>query len=184
MVGPLIGGWLGASAAVEGGLENYYTAGKIAVALSIISLVINQALPVTYIKSGNIKGFTDTNGPGAISKIVDVFKLVWLVLISKVVTSVANAMCTTVFPLIMKDQVVLISCSKCIFSIYICNLIIVQFSMSEKGLGLIMSAMSGLNTVFNGFLLGIISQLYNFSNCYYLFQMLIDIFQRTNCKSV
>jgi hypothetical protein len=68
---------------------------------------------------------------GFVAKVIAVIRLVWLILFTKVVTSVANSISATVFPLILKNV----------------------FSIGEQKLGLIMSAMSFFNAIVNGLLM-------------------------------
>jgi MFS family permease len=67
-----------------------------------------------------------------IAAFFDVIRVAWLLLGTKVITSVANAMSATVFPLVLKDI----------------------YQQDEKSLGYAMSAMSAFNGVVSGFLLG------------------------------
>ena len=134
VIGPSLGGYLGATG-------DYYYGAKLAVAGSLLStllcIFINPPPPEESATSSDMKNDEKTTNTNTVVtgsffiKVVDVIKLVWLILFSKVVSSVANSIASTVFPLILKDN----------------------FHMSEQNLGFVMSAMSGLSAVVNGIFL-------------------------------
>ena len=127
VIGPSLGGYLGATG-------DYYYGAKLAVGGSLLStflcifmkppLPTNAATPSDMKNDGVIKEKDDT----FYTKLVRVIKLVWLILFSKVVSSVGNSIASTVFPLILKDT----------------------FHMSEQNLGFVMSAMSAMSAIVNG----------------------------------
>lgn len=142
VIGPTLGGWMGANG-------DYYLGAKLAVVGSLLSafLCIFMITPPSlatkttgdskFNSSGDggdiaIPSSSSSEPVGFVAKIVDVIRLVWLILFSKVVTSVANSISSTTFPLILKDN----------------------FSMSEQNLGIVMSFMSGMSALVNGLLLG------------------------------
>jgi MFS family permease len=135
VIGPTIGGFLGASG-------DYYFGAKLAVAGSLLSVVITLFMPdhvpekvkseddeVSQKDSENKLASTSST---AIPSIMTVVSIVWLFLSTKIITSVANAMGAAAFPLILKNI----------------------YSLNESSLGLTMSLMSAFNAVVNGFLLG------------------------------
>lgn len=144
VLGPTIGGILGASG-------DYYLGAKIAVAGSLLSVVLtlfmsDEAAPATKANnaasSSAVEKDGKSNGTGAkseetstsssvIPSTLDVIKVVWLFLFTKVVTSVANAMAAAALPLILKNT----------------------YGIDEKGLGFSMSLMSACNAVVNGLFL-------------------------------
>eukprot|EP01034_Spumella_vulgaris_P035331 gene35331-43564_t len=132
VIGPTIGGFLGASG-------DYYFGAKLAVAGSLLSVVITLFMPdhvaekvkteEDIVKESNESKIASTT---AIPTIMTVVSIVWLFLSTKIITSVANAMGAAAFPLILKNI----------------------YSLNESSLGLTMSLMSAFNAVVNGFLLG------------------------------
>lgn len=131
VLGPSIGGFLGASG-------DYYLGAKIAVAGSLLSMALTLLMPSSS-SSAIQNSRTDKvdDKPQQVPRIWDVVKVVWLFLATKVITSVGNAMSQAAFPLVIKNE----------------------FKLGEKGLGLSMSAMSACNAVVNGFLLAPIVKL-------------------------
>lgn len=125
VLGPTIGGFLGASG-------DYYFGAKIAVVGSILSLILTLFMPNDHKpiakKENEDSSKSKSSGDFEIPSYMTVIKLVWLFLSTKVITSVANAMATTVFPLVLKNN----------------------FDMNEKGLGVTMSISSAFNTVVSG----------------------------------
>lgn len=157
---PTIGGALGASG-------DYYYGAKVAVAGSLLSVVLTLFMPIGDSQSGNSDQLLDSNedhdllddndGKGdnsssikdssdqdkkssrdSIPSTLSVIQIVWVFLLTKVVTGVANAMSSTVMPLILKNI----------------------YKLNEQSLGFSMSVMSAGNAVVNGFLLGPIVSLF------------------------
>lgn len=128
-IGPAVGGYLGASG-------DYFFGAKIAVVGSLLSVVLTFALPdvITPIKSKTDHELTSSKSLG----MWKVFTIVWLFLLTKVITSVANSIGSSTMPLILKNM----------------------YHMDEMNLGFIMSFMSALNAITNGFFLAPISMLF------------------------
>lgn len=130
VIGPSLGGYLGASG-------DYYYGAKLAVGGSLLGIflcIFMRPPPLEKVAlSSDMKndGIVKAKDASFITKLIDVIKLVWVILFSKVVSSVGNAIASTVFPLILKDT----------------------FHMSEQNLGFVMSAMSGMSAVVNGIFL-------------------------------
>ena len=132
VIGPTLGGWLGASG-------DYYFGAKLAVGGSLLAACLScflspkvndQKMDDISQKSG---GEEKTTKPVSFfTKVSGIVRLVWLILFAKAITSVANSIGSTTMPLVLKDN----------------------FSMSEQSLGIIMSVMSGISAFVNGFLLG------------------------------
>ena len=122
---PTIGGALGASG-------DYYYGAKVAVAGSLLSVVLTLFMPIGDSQSGNSDQLLDSNedhdllddndGKGdnsssikdssdqdkkssrdSIPSTLSVIQIVWVFLLTKVVTGVANAMSSAVMPLILKN---------------------------------------------------------------------------------
>jgi MFS family permease len=137
VLGPAIGGFFGASG-------DYYLGARLAVVGSLLSVGITLLMPAVRVqgqmtkKNSGSKDNTITHTfslSGAFVSMlsaVAVLRVVWLLLSTKVITSVANSMSQSAFPLILKDI----------------------YHLDEQSLGLSMSAMSAFNGVVNGFLLG------------------------------
>lgn len=159
VLGPLLGGFMGASG-------DYYLGAKLAVVGSLLSVALTLLMPNEGAKVEHIDehdAATTTLSDGSSMKIqspawpaeeiaskaaaaagkVDipstykVIAAVWLFLAAKVITSVANAMAAAAFPLILKNT----------------------YGMDEQALGLSMSFMSACNAVVNGLFLGPIAAL-------------------------
>jgi OCT family organic cation transporter-like MFS transporter 18 len=144
VLGNIIGGYIGSS-------KDYYFAAKIAVFGSLISVILSLSLPTYsdfkhYSSSrNNIEDYNDNDLSDQKQKenfwqklkVPEILRSVWLLLFSKVITSVANAMGQAAFPLILKNT----------------------YQLNEKSVGLSMSALSGFNAVINGSLLGKITTL-------------------------
>jgi len=105
VIGPTVGGILGASG-------DYYMGAKIAVAGSLLSVVLTLFMTtepsVDETKdSTKEKNSTEDTISTASTKIIpttfEVVSVVWLFLTTKVVTSVANAMAAAALPLILKN---------------------------------------------------------------------------------
>ena len=155
IIGPAVGGMLGASG-------DYYYGAKLAVVGSLISVVLTLLMPAPQIiQSAHISETNDEDhhllvkgSPSSLlatsaeekpiveevvedeaegaSTVVGVIKRVWLFLFAKVVTSVANAIAQAAFPLVLKNN----------------------FHFQEQSMGFTMSLMSGFNALVNGALLG------------------------------
>jgi OCT family organic cation transporter-like MFS transporter 18 len=141
VLGNIIGGYIGSS-------KDYYFAAKIAVIGSLISVILSLSLPSysdfkLYSSRNNVDVVTDKKeNPNDLTfwqklKVPEILRSVWLLLFSKVITSVANAMGQAAFPLILKNT----------------------YKLNEKDVGLSMSALSGFNAIINGSLLGHITSL-------------------------
>lgn len=128
VLGPTIGGFLGASG-------DYYFGAKLAVVGSVISIFLTFLLPNDIQQKRVGEDGSNTSGSSKTKKtlpsIWNVISLVWILLSAKVITSVANAMATTVFPIVLKNN----------------------YHVDEKGLGMIMSASSAFNAVVSGLFL-------------------------------
>lgn len=139
-----------------------------AVAGSLLSVVLTLFMPMGDSQSGNSEQLLDSNedhdllddddnGKGnyssrtkdssdqdkksssdSIPSTLSVIQIVWVFLLTKVVTGVANAMSSAVMPLILKNT----------------------YKLNEQSLGFSMSVMSAGNAVVNGFLLGPIVALF------------------------
>jgi hypothetical protein len=136
VLGPTIGGLLGASG-------DYYLGAKLAVAGSLLSVLLSLLMPNGG-PNGRVSSEDDLDTVGAdadkekdkkeervIPSTWAVVGAVWLFLSTKVITSVANAMASAAFPLILKNN----------------------YGMDEKQLGFSMSSMSACNAVVNGLFL-------------------------------
>ena len=139
VLGPAIGGWLGSSG-------DYYFGAKLAVGGSLASVLLtvmfmpaSSSLSSTLARSSGYTATTITKStsgmPSAVQQVllstISVIQVVWLLMSTKVITSVANAMSQAAFPLILKDI----------------------YGLNEQAMGLSMSAMSGFNGIVNGLLL-------------------------------
>lgn len=131
VMGPTIGGYLGASG-------DYYLGAKIAVAGSLLSVVLTLFMPNVEKdeqdspkEDKNADNESSGDSSSSMPTIANVIAIVWLFLSTKIITSVANAMAATAFPLILKNN----------------------YGMNEAGLGVTMSGMSLFNAVVNGLLL-------------------------------
>ena len=132
-IGPTVGGMLGANG-------NYFFAAKLAVFGSLISVGLSMLLPnknLSKESSVNPTETTETQKPQE-NRILVVVRLVWLLLFTKVVTSVANSMQSAALPLIIKNV----------------------YKLNEVYLGYIMSSMSLVNAVVNGILLGYVTRFF------------------------
>ena len=145
VLGNIIGGYVGAS-------KDYYFAARIAVVGSIVSIILTLAMPsdsdLKQYSNNNVGNSNNNNNVSNNSnnnqvvknqnqnfwetlKVFEILKSVWLLLFCKVITSVANAMGQSVFPLILKNS----------------------YNLDEKNVGLSMSTLSGFNAIVNGSLL-------------------------------
>lgn len=136
IAGPAIGGFLGASG-------DYYFGATLAVYGSILSMVLTLLMPNLEVSinsrenpkaNSSERASSDINNDSSISH---VFKLVWIFLVAKVVTSLANSTSATAMPLILKNI----------------------YGLNEQSLGMCMSAMSFVNAVVNAVFLGPIVKL-------------------------
>lgn len=131
ILGPALGGWLGASG-------DFYFGATIAVYGSLLSVVLTYFMPDAASTSTSARSEKpkedkqSTGGGGVLSSVWIVVSLVWLLLATKVVTSVANAMAQTTFSLVLKNT----------------------YSFSTQALGTASSAMALLNATVNGVFLG------------------------------
>jgi predicted MFS family arabinose efflux permease len=127
VIGPSVGGMLGASG-------DYYLGAKLAVAGSLLSMFLTYLMPSTEEtapKSSPKTSSSSTSSYWNMQSVWDVLSVVWLFLAAKVISSTANAMSFTAFPLILKNT----------------------FQVDEKGLGFAMSFLSACNAIVNGILL-------------------------------
>jgi hypothetical protein len=109
---------------------DYLFGARIAVVGSLLSIILTFFMPDgDSVPAKPQETETPTNSRESLWTIV---RLTWLFLLTKVSTSVANALAQAVFPLVLKND----------------------FSLAEKGLGLSMSLMSAINAVFNSLCLG------------------------------
>ena len=139
VLGPAMGGWLGATG-------DYYFAAKLSAVGSLISvgltLLMPSSLSSTVDKTTALPGAIDmktstvTSASSSLSEVyttlVKIISAVGLLLSTKILTGVANAMNGSTQPLILKDI----------------------YNFRETDLGLYMSISSVLNTVLSGFMLG------------------------------
>jgi MFS transporter, OCT family, solute carrier family 22 (organic cation transporter), member 18 len=131
ILGPTIGGFLGSTG-------DYYYAAQISTALSLLSVVLTLLMSN---ESAPVKASSKSTSSSAqsifevlfsyFSSISNIMKLVWLLISVKLISSIANSIAASAFPIILKDI----------------------YALNEKSLGLSMSAMSAFNGVVNGFLL-------------------------------
>ena len=156
VLGPAIGGWLGSSGDYYFGAKLAVGGSLASVLLTVLfmpspSSVTSSTVSSTPTRSSGYTTITTTdddtakvdstitkstsNIPSAVQQVllstISVIQVVWLLLSTKVITSVANAMSQAAFPLILKDI----------------------YGLNEQAMGLSMSAMSGFNGVVNGLLL-------------------------------
>ncbi|RYH21445.1 MFS transporter, partial [archaeon] len=140
VLGPTIGGLIGASG-------DYYFGAKIAVVGSLLSIVltvlfIHDEKPKKTENGEKTQDNQVTNPcqPESTLTIYEaILRAVWVLLASKVISSVANAMHQAIFPLVLKNQ----------------------FGFTEKALGMTMSASSFLNAIVNGIFLGQLVDLFH-----------------------
>jgi hypothetical protein len=136
----ILGGFLGASG-------DYYFGAKLAVGGSLLSVLLTLLMPAHQLTSertvlpelhhnndidDKMKKEKSSVVKEMIASVFSILSVVWLLLSTKIVTSVANAMSAAAFPLILKDI----------------------YGLNEQSLGLSMSAMSAFNGVVNGLFLG------------------------------
>lgn len=132
VLGPAIGGWIGASG-------NYYFGAQVSAVGSLISAVLTVLMPdYEVVKPVSSKeadatsiSNTKTKSGDVVSTIVRILSVVWLLLATKILTGIANSMGSTAMPLILKDT----------------------YSFKENDMGMIMSGMAALNALVNGLLL-------------------------------
>lgn len=128
IVGPALGGWVGA-------YGDYYFGAKLAVAGSLLSVVLTYFLPSFQGPVSVSSTHTPINkleNPAEHSSIFGVIRKVWLLLSTKVITGVALSMASSAFPLVLKNT----------------------FAFNETALGMAMSSLSVVNALANGILLG------------------------------
>jgi MFS family permease len=130
IIGPSVGGMLGASG-------NYYLGAKVAVAGSLLSVFLSLLAPSVPLsddvqKAAKVTSTAESSDKSESPSVIAVLRLAWLFLLTKTITSVANAMNAATFPLILKDI----------------------YALNEQSLGFIMSFMSAFNAVVNGVFLG------------------------------
>lgn len=128
VVGPSLGGILGSTG-------DYYYGAKLAVVGSLMSVVLSMMLPnapASVKKSVSNESIVDACNMSAYARVTHLLSLVWMLLGTKVITSVANSINSTVFPLVMKNT----------------------YHYDEKGLGFAMSLLSLVNGAVNAFLIG------------------------------
>jgi len=158
VVGPAIGGWLGSSGDYYFGAKLAVGGSLLSVALTLLFMP-SSSLPLPSSSSSSLSTAKSGGGYVAVpnqepedsaaaaddrssgsngtvqqvlASTVGVIQVVWLLLSTKVITSVANAMSQAAFPLILKDT----------------------YRLNEQQMGMVMSAMSAFNGVVNAFLLG------------------------------
>jgi len=134
VLGPALGGFLGASG-------DYYFGAKLSAIGSLVSVLLTCLMPThsnnnsssgsSSIGGSDLTGKTASTGD-AVARILRVLSLVWLLLSTKVVSGVANAMAQSALPLILKDE----------------------YKFRESDMGYFMSLMSAVNAVINGAFLG------------------------------
>lgn len=141
IIGPTVGGFLGANG-------DYYLGAKLAVAGSLLSVVLTLFMPsitttnveivddeVLHTAEPNekIKGSDKKVSSGTSNvPVLTVISLVWLFLGTKVITSVANSMGAAALPLILKNI----------------------YGLNEQNMGFSLSFNSVFNAIVNGALLG------------------------------
>ena len=166
IIGPLVGGWLGANG-------DYYFAAKLAIGGSLLSVIITLFMPhksynihnsdnmvemppsgvgkvsiMSAVPTSNILEQEDDNQKNSknsisdnvvygfipkefLSSITNVINIVWILLCTKVITSVGNSMRDITLPIILKDY----------------------YGFNEQSIGLSMSVYSAFNALVNGVLL-------------------------------
>jgi OCT family organic cation transporter-like MFS transporter 18 len=127
VIGPAVGGFLGASG-------DYYFGAKIAVAGSVLSMFLTLLMPDGEVNKVEKTDKVTSAGEANTAKLpsyLEVIRVVWLLLATKVISSVANSMAASAFPLVLKNT----------------------YSLNESGVGYSMSVMSAFNGIVNGFLL-------------------------------
>jgi OCT family organic cation transporter-like MFS transporter 18 len=128
VLGPTIGGLLGASG-------DYYLGAKLAVAGSLLSVVLTLFMSDDVSPTAKVANKTDGKEASTTKEVIpttfEVINVVWLFLATKVITSVANAMAAAVLPIILKNT----------------------YGLDEKSLGFSMSLMSAFNALVNGLFL-------------------------------
>jgi OCT family organic cation transporter-like MFS transporter 18 len=126
ILGPSLGGWIGASG-------DYYFGAKLAVAGSLLSVALTYLLPplqhAETSKSATSSGDEKSTDSPSIIKVIS---KVWLLLFTKVVSGVAISMNTSAFPLILKNT----------------------FGFKESAMGFSMSSLSAVNSIATGLFLG------------------------------
>jgi OCT family organic cation transporter-like MFS transporter 18 len=134
IVGPAVGGWVGASG-------DYYFGARLAVIGSLMSVVLTFFLPpLVHAESGKLAPAANKNicrNPTDLivketPSMIHIISKVWLMLFTKVTSGVAISMTSSAFPLILKNI----------------------FGFNESAMGLTMSSLSAVNSVANGILLG------------------------------
>lgn len=129
IIGPTVGGILGANG-------DYYFGAKLATAGSLLSVFLTYF----FIPNGDVKvekndsDSKDVNHKSKVPNILSIVALVWVLLSTKVLSSVANAIQAAVVPIILKDS----------------------YGFTERDLGVTMSIASGMNALVNGLLLSLI----------------------------
>ena len=135
IIGPAIGGWLGAS-------KDYFFGAKLAVIGSLLSLGLTFFIPTASITAPHKDKVTESgkltvSSPEKNISVMKVFLAVWLLLSTKVITSIAISIGSSAMPLIFKNI----------------------YKLNEQSLGFVMSSMSAFNAVVNGLFLGPITVL-------------------------
>lgn len=132
VIGPVLGGLLGSSG-------DYYFGAKLAVAGSALSMALTLFMPAgSHKKPVSTVGEPSASTPRRDVTVWSVVSAVWVLLSTKVITSVANSMAAATMPLILKNV----------------------YGLHEASMGLAMSVMSGCNALTNGFLLSPIVKLH------------------------
>jgi len=144
VAGPLIGGYLGSQG-------DYYFGARLACYGSVLSCVLTMLLPSESKKGAATAASAPAAAEGSSSQsaksvpprgswelLKASFFAVGGLLGTKVISSIANSMRETTFPLVLKDA----------------------FRFDEKAMGTAMSCLSALNAIINGFLLGPVTRLF------------------------
>jgi MFS family permease len=129
VIGPSLGGFLGASG-------DYYLGAKLAVGGSVLSMLLTLFMDSNAVEAhsaGRTSGDAEVikKSSSFISTYCLLFGSVWMLLTTRVISSTANSMALSVFPVVLKDN----------------------FGLHERGVGLSMSGMSVCNGIVSGFLL-------------------------------
>eukprot|EP01041_Mallomonas_annulata_P004952 gene4952-9900_t len=133
VIGPAIGGWIGASG-------DYYLGAKLAVGGSLLSVLLTLLMPNKADSPfESTKASKDIDSPIEIKKesVYEVIRSVWLILFTKLVTGIASSMSTTTFPLILKNI----------------------YNLNESSSGMSLSIIQLFNAIATGFLMGPITNL-------------------------
>ena len=159
IVGPAVGGWLGASG-------DYYAGAKLAVLGSILSIILTFFMEdnghsrpsptklVTTLDKIETSTSANLNPAFSISHILNIIYSVKTLLATKLITGFANSMSSSAFPIILKDT----------------------FKLNEFHSGLCMSILSFGNAAFNGLMLGPIIQYFQQNSYQIIFIALLGMF--------